>query len=303
MANLEHLAILKKGAKVWNAWREENPDVRPFLIEADLRRAVLPLANLAEADLRWAELSRADLFSADLRGAVLQWADLREAVLREADFAGAVFGSTGLGNVNLSKVKGLEDVRHVGPSTVGIDTIYISGGDIPESFLRGAGVPDDFITNIGSLVDKATEYYSAFISYSSRDDDFAKRLHADLQDSGVRCWFAPEDLKIGDRIRPRIDASIRLHDKLLLVLSENSVASDRVEYEVETALARERREKRLVLFPIRLDDAVFDTDAAWASYLKDSRHIGDFRTWKDHDKYQVAFDRLMQDLKAESEGS
>jgi len=46
----------------------------------------------------------------------------------------------------LSAVKGLETVTHRGPSTIGPDTIYRSQGKIPEAFLRGAGVPDDFIS-------------------------------------------------------------------------------------------------------------------------------------------------------------
>ena len=50
----------------------------------------------------------------------------------------------------------------------------------------------------------------------SEYDDFTQRLHADLQQKGVRCWFAPEDLKIGDRFRTRIDDSIRVYDKLLI---------------------------------------------------------------------------------------
>ena len=77
------------------------------------------------------------------------------------------------------------------------------------------------------------DYYSCFISYSSKDDAFAKRLYADLQSNHVRCWFAPEDLKIGDRIRTGIDEAIRVHDKLLLILSKSSVASGWVEREVK----------------------------------------------------------------------
>jgi hypothetical protein len=87
-----------------------------------------------------------------------------------------------------------------------------------------------------SLVAHPIQFYSCFISYSSKDQEFADRLYADLQNKGVRCWFAPEDLKIGDRIRDRIDESIRLRDKLLLILSESSIASEWVEHEVESAL-------------------------------------------------------------------
>lgn len=180
-----------------------------------------------------------------------------------------------------------------------MDTLYKSGGNIPEEFLRGCGVPEPMIAFAKSLVGKPIEFYSAFISYSSKDQEFAKRLHADLRARAVRVWFAPEDLKIGDKFRPDIDEAIRLHDKLMVVLSERSIESDWVEKEVETAFERERREKRLVLFPIRLDDAVMDTDKAWAADLRRMRHIGDFTRWKDHDAYKKAFDRLLRDLQAQ----
>jgi len=61
---------------------------------------------------------------------------------------------------------------------------------------------------------------------------------------------------------------------------------------------KEHKQNKLVLFPIRLDDAVMETDRAWAASLRRTRHIGDFRAWKDHDPYQKSFDRLLRDLKA-----
>ena len=171
-------------------------------------------------------------------------------------------GYTSFGDNALTTVKRLETVQHYGPSTIGLDTIYKFKGSITEVFLRGAGVPEDFIVYMRSLVGKPIDFYSCFISYSSQDDDFAQRLHADLQQQGVRCWFAPEDLKIGDKFRTRIDESIRIYDKVMVVLSENSIPSGWVEKEVETAFEREQREKKLVLFPIRLDDAVMDTESS-----------------------------------------
>jgi hypothetical protein len=93
---------------------------------------------------------------------------------------------------------------------------------------------------------------------------------------------------------------------LLLVLSENSIDSSWVEKEVETAFEEETRRKKddrkshLVLFPIRLDQTVMDTNKAWAADIRRTRHIGDFRRWKDHDSYKKAVDRLMRDLKAEN---
>jgi hypothetical protein len=83
-----------------------------------------------------------------------------------------------------------------------------------------------------------------------------------LQQTGVRCWYAPEDIKIGDRLRPIIDQSIRMHDKLLLILSKHSIDSTWVEKEVETAFEEEQKHGETMLFPIRLDSSIMDTQQA-----------------------------------------
>jgi hypothetical protein len=159
-------------------------------------------------------------------------------------------------------------------------------------------VPESIISYLPSLLGamEPIQFYSCFISYSSKDDPFVRRLHADLQAKHIRCWFAPEDIKIGDELRTVIDDAILVHDKLMLVLSEFSAASHWVRDEVEAAMERERRENRTVLFPIRLDDAVEKVQSGWAANIRRSRHIGDFSKWKDHDAYQKAFDRLLGDL-------
>ena len=194
----------------------------------------------------------------------------------------------------------MDTLSHRGPSHISIDTIYRSEGHIPETFLRNAGVPDSFITYMHSLVVRPIDYYTCFISYSNKDEAFARRLYADLQSNGVRCWFAPEDMKIGDNIHARIDESIHMYDKLLLVLSEHALASTWVEREVAAALEKEQQQGQRVLFPIRLDGTVMQTTAAWVADIRRRKHIGDFIKWKQHDDYQQAFERLLRDLQAES---
>lgn len=326
MANQEHLNIVRQGIKRWNQWRNENRTVDPDLSGADLSRLYLTDvheenvglnrikvsmvgADLSGTDLKGAKLGHAvlmdanftsaDLSGADFEMASLVWADLSQAELEDANFAGSIIGHTRFADVDLSRVKGLTTIQHSAPSTIGIDTVYRSHGKIPLEFLRGAGVPDNFITYMHSLSYIGFEFYSCFISYSSQDQEFASRLHVDLQSNGVRCWFAPEDLQIGDPFRQRIDEAIRLHDKLLIVLSGNSVNSPWVEKEVETAFEEERQQNRIALFPIRLDDAVMETNKAWAADIRRTRHIGDFRLWKNHDPYKKAFDRLLRDLRSQ----
>lgn len=282
------------------------------LLDADFESAILEKvifcnANLTQAYFKNANLISADFVSADLTntnfsGANLSYADLSQAkfwntILENTNLSNATIGHSLFVDVDLSKVK-LDNVNHWRPSSISIDTIYKSGGNIPEIFLKKAGVPQGTIEHFKSLTRQAFEFYSCFISYSSIDHDFANHLYNDLQNKGVRFWLASEDLKIGDRFRTIIDEAIQIHDKLLLVLSETSIGSIWVEDEVESAFEKERRRKKEgndnpVLFPINIDDAVNETNTAWAAKIRRSRHIGDFTKWKNHDEYQKVFDRLL----------
>jgi hypothetical protein len=280
------------------------------LINADLREADLVGANLSFANLEGADLSLASLDGAlleetklnhvNFHGAMFVGTHLTRCELNGVVFTKALMGYTTLVELDLRKAIGLETVSHMAASDISISTIYSSEGNIPEPFLLGCGVAESFIVQIPALVAamQPIQFYSCFISYSSKDEELAQRLHADLQSRGVRCWFAPEDLKIGERFRRRIDEVIRVHDKLLLILSEHSVASPWVEKEVETAMEREDEQKRTVLFPVRLDDSVMEIKDGWPADVRRTRHIGDFRRWKEHDEYQKAFARLLADLKA-----
>lgn len=290
MANPGSLALLMDGGvDAWIAWRRKHPGVVPNLRNAELMKA----------DLAGASGVGANLYRADLTGANLYGANLQGVNLREADLTHAQVGLTIFGNTNLTGTIGLEHCRHVGPSVIDHQTMMKSW-PVPVVFLRGCGVPEVLIEYFPSIVNQPIQFYSCFISYSTRNAEFVNRLYADLQVNGVRCWFAPEDLKIGDRFRQRIDDAIRLHDKLLIVLSENSVRSAWVREEVEACLERENRENRLVLFPIRLDNAVMETTEAWAASIRRQRHMGDFHAWKDHDAYQNGLQRLMRNLKPET---
>src|SRR5208283_2303284 len=233
------------------------------LSEANLEGADLKGTNLSGAFLTRANLKEADLESVNLEGAYLEGSRFLNTMLNGANLTDAVCGRTIFGDVDLRTVQGLETVRHTGPSVIGVDSIYRSKAQIPVAFLHGCGVPDDFVRYLNSKPAAPVEFYSCFISYSNRDGEFAEHLHADLQQAGVRCWYAPKDLKIGDRFQERIEESIRIYDKLLIVLSAHSVSSLWVGREVEAALEREQRAPfRGVLFPIRLDDTVLETDMA-----------------------------------------
>ena len=284
MADQKLVALLRQGAAEWNR-SVEKLRRGPFDLDEEGYKPDLSGANLLLADLSGANLSGPNLSFANLASAYLKGANLHKVHLFE----------TVLANVDLSAVTGLETCRHLGPSIIDHRTLQRSGR-LPLAFLRGVGLPDSFIEYLPSLLNQPIQMYSCFISYSSKDQEFAERLHADLQNKGVRCWFAPHDLPIGAKTWDAIDEAIRLRDKLLLILSENAIASDWVEDEVNKAFAEERDRKKLVLFPVRVDDAIMATSEPWARKLRDQRNIGDFRKWKDHDAYQKALERLLRDL-------
>jgi hypothetical protein len=264
---------------------------------ADLTGADLGTTDLSGADLTGADLGSADLSGADLTGADLSEADLRLANLREAklgaaDLTWAVLRETIFGDVDLTETKGLNECEHLGPSIIDFRTLSRSE-NLPISFLRGCGLPDNLIDYLPSLRGEGTQFYSCFISYSAKDQAFVDGLHADLQNKGVRCWFAPHDLPIGAPTRETIYKAIAHQDKLLLILSKASIGSRWVEYEVEKAYAEEGSRKETILFPIRIDNTVISTEKAWAVTLREQRHIGDFRQWKKPAEYQKSLDRLL----------
>jgi uncharacterized protein YjbI with pentapeptide repeats len=273
---------------------------------ANLRSANLSDANLSNVDLSDADLIDADLSAADLSAAKLYGANLRSAHLSRATLRETSFGETVFGDTDLSTVIDLDTCEHVGPSTLDHRTIAKSGR-LPLGFLRGCGLPDTLIDYLPSLLNEPIEFYSCFISYSTKDQEFADRLYADLQNKGVRCWFAPYDMQGGKKIHEQIDEAIRVYQRLLLILSPASMDSEWVKREITKACNRQTQEKRRVLFPVGLVN--FETLRDWECL--DPRtgkdlageiigfYIPDFSNWKDHDGYQREFEKLLKDLKLE----
>lgn len=277
------------------------------LSESDLSHSNLSYAGLSETKLNHANLCNAFLFTTNLRGSDLTCADLTNAALFSANFTGANFDKTKLSSTylaqtvfsltDLSNAIGLDQCVHMGYSVIDFITL-IRSKNLPIPFLRACGLPKELINYLPSLAVEAVGRYSCFISYSSKDQEFASLLHKNLENKGIRCWYAPHDLRIGSKIRPTLDEQIQVHDKLLLILSSNSINSDWVEQEVETALARERENKGTVLFPIRIDDDIMKVRSGWPSLIKNTRHIGDFLNWKKDDTFQRAFYKLLSDIQS-----
>jgi hypothetical protein len=347
----EHLKILKQGVRIWNQWREENPDIRPNLRRAGLNQADLGEANLSRADLDRADLSRANLSFADLHRADLNRTDLKRANLggadlgganlfranlcrvnlsqvylseaalsrtnlSEADLSAAIVESTTFADLDLSEVKGLDAVIHLGPSTIGDDTLSKSHGQIPEVFLRGCGLSDweieaaklyrpglshekigDIVYKIHDLhADRAIQVNALFISYSRADGPFVDCLEGYLNEKGIRFWRDVHDATAG-RLEKQIDRAMRLNPIVLLVLSAQSVRSDWVEHEAHLARELEKELGRDVLCPVALDDSW--KTCRWPERLREQimeYNILDFSAWQDEAFFRRTAAKLIDGL-------
>lgn len=271
----------------------------------NLSDANLSFTDLSRANLRGANLSRANLSNANLSLANLSLANLTRADLSGANLSGAnidriCLSYTIIAQVDLCDVKGLDTVIYSGPSTININSVRLPEEETRMLFLRGVGFSDTFIDYYHALFTTAIQYASCFISYAHQDEVLAQRLYKDLQNKGVRCWFAPHDLRPGTLFHRGIENAIQIHETVILLLSEHAVASNWVAYEVETTLNRQARERRDLLFPLRLDEAVMRAKDEWATRLRESRHIGDFTNWHDDAIYQQRFADLLRHLKVKA---
>lgn len=308
-----------QGSDLSATYPQEGVNLRQAKLKrADLRRVNLRMANLTGGELRKANLTASQLSIVDFSHADLRDASLKDCIfigttfygtkLNGANFEGALIGHTQFINLDLANVSGLETVQHDFPSFIDVDTLFRSKGHIPKSFLEGCGIPDILITYLPDVVQaiEPIQFHSCFISYSHKDEEFARRLHSRMRNEKLRVWYAPEKMEGGKKLHEQIYEAIQVHDKLLLVLSKASMESEWVMTEIRRARKAERSENRRKLFPIRLVD--MDSINKWECFDADTGkdlaveireyYIPNFSKWEDHDAFEAAFARLIDDLKA-----
>lgn len=290
------------GACLSNAYMREADLRNTNLYEADLHEANLFCSNFRHADLRRANLSGVNLEMTDLSFANLMGAELENADMKSTCLAYTIFGDT-----NLRHVKNLSLCQHRSKSIIDQMTLMKSGR-LPEAFLRGCGLTEEFIKSVPSLFGSAgNQYYSCYISYSPKDKRFAHRLYETLQSHGIRCWLDEKQLLPGDTIIDQLSRGIGLWDKVLLCCSQhscNSVWVDReitIAFEKEEQLFRKYGRQVSILIPLNLDNYLFG--AQWESGKRHeirSRLAANFAGCKvGSAKYELEFQKVIKALQSD----
>ncbi len=293
------------------------------LTSADLRDADLQGVNLtcAVIDSHSAEPGEllqlsgisipANLTGTQLNRALLYKTTLHDAVLRKTSFHKTIIAATQFLHIDLSNATYLGDALHLAPANVDLDTLELTATGmrrVPsteiEIFFRAAGVPSEYIESFRQRVSGAS-FYSCFISHSTADGAFCRKLYNRMNTEGLKVFYAPEDIKGGRLLHEQLADAIQSHDKLLLVLSGESMKSNWVELEIRKALDHEKQSGSRKLFPISVCN--YDIVRNWSLIDADTGQdlavrirelfIPDFSSWQDDEAFEESFRRLIEDLR------
>ncbi|MCK4734229.1 MAG: SIR2 family protein [Methanophagales archaeon] len=109
--------------------------------------------------------------------------------------------------------------------------------------------PEEVETYIGIEPDQVR----IFLSGSFKDKDSLTRIAQFLIENGYSPWLADEQIRPGDVLTQKIPAAIESADCMITVWSKNSIQSDWVRHETESALVREL-EGKMFIIPIVIGD-------------------------------------------------
>ncbi len=118
--------------------------------------------------------------------------------------------------------------------------------------------------------------HDIFVSYSSKDKAVADAIVSALENSGLRCWVAPRDVKPGADWGDSITEAISGCKTVILIFSGNSNQSKHVKDELYYAIAEEK-----IILPFRIEN--LDPTGAMRLHLASRHWLDAFQpSWKAH---------------------
>jgi hypothetical protein len=128
-----------------------------------------------------------------------------------------------------------------------------------------------------------------FISHSSLDKPFVRKLDATLSGHGVGVFLDERDIEVGDSIPAKIHEGLRHASHVINVMSSNSMKSKWVQEELDIAKMRRESSESCVILPVLIDDVEVPVGLSHIKYA-------DFRAWQDTQSYIKAATSLLKAL-------
>lgn len=83
--------------------------------------------------------------------------------------------------------------------------------------------------------------YDIFLSYSNKDKSWVAEFVSALKEAGIKTWFDVHELAPGERWDEKIQQALRESSVIVVILSENSVDSPWIFFELGAAIADKKR--------------------------------------------------------------
>ena len=271
------------------------------MTDADLTGASLAGASLVKANMTNATCTDTDFFQTQFWGVNLTGTDM----------TGSLFGYSIFQDCDMSNIKGLDQVRHDAPSTIGLDSLFRSQGKISEVFLMGAGLPPAATQFLAPAGSDTTSLREVFISCIDEDQEVAKQLRDDLRALGVRCWVFSQEVR-GNALVDRHSASdqeeierwLRDYDKMVILGSVASLEIESLLNDITAAKQMQLSTERWSLYLGAIDDTLTNPRARFARNLT-AEHVVFDLSGQQTDKvtYQKEVERLAEALKQDQPAS
>ncbi|XPV70550.1 MAG: TIR domain-containing protein [Halarcobacter sp.] len=111
-----------------------------------------------------------------------------------------------------------------------------------------------------------------FISYSHEDKEFVEWLNANLQDTNYDIWYDQKEIQLGDSIQDKIVSGIESSNAFIFVLSNSSLTSKWMQYELNSALLQNASNRGIKILPIKIDNSTIPYDLSNYLYADFSKN-------------------------------
>ncbi len=223
-----------------------------------------------------------------------------ENSINDAFLGNSRFGNTSLMRLDMSVTNGLDEIQFTGQCNIDFHTLQKS--KFSKTFLFKSGLPQNYINYLPDFIEpEGIRLFPCFLSHSSKDKVFARKLYDALSAKGVLVWFDEKSLKPGDHLETSISKGISMYDKAILICSENSLNSWWVNRELDRVLDKEHFyykssiEKKHILIPVKIDQYIHTWENSRKSDIE-KYVIGDFINWNETGQFNKAVDLLIEAL-------
>ncbi len=140
----------------------------------------------------------------------------------------------------------------------------------------------------------------AFISHSSIDKPFVHRLKIDLNLNYIETWFDLDEMLPGDDLQRKLDEGLAKSTHFIIILSENSVNSDWVKYELKTSLKNLQEDTRSKVIPVLYRECIIPNELKKLLRIdlsKETVYLKNGSLEFFGSKYSAELDRLVRAIK------